>query len=82
MFKFVAVIIINMMLLCPYFVFIDTSLSKHEDMFFDFGFRLRQARSKLGGLDTSILHHVFLLLFIMFLSIIMLFGVILMPFLS
>ena len=32
--------------------------------------------------DTSILHHVFLLLFIMFLSIIMLFGVILMPFLS
>ena len=32
--------------------------------------------------DTSILHHVFLLLFIIFLSIIMLFGVILMPFLS
>ena len=26
MFNFVAVIIINMMLLCPYFVFIDTSL--------------------------------------------------------
>ena len=41
-----------------------------------------QARSKLGGVDTSILHHVFLLLFIMFLSIIMLFGVILMPFIS
>ena len=32
--------------------------------------------------DTSILYHVFLLLFMMFLSIIMLFGVILMPFLS
>ena len=32
--------------------------------------------------DTAILHHVFLLLFIMFLSIIMLFGVILLPFLS
>jgi hypothetical protein len=32
--------------------------------------------------DTSILHHVFLLLFILFLDIIMLFGVILMPFLS
>ena len=41
-----------------------------------------QARYKLGGVDTSILHHVFLLLFTMFLSIIMLFGVILMPFLS
>ena len=39
-FKFVAVIII-MMLLCSYFVFIDTSLSKHVDMFFDFGFRMR-----------------------------------------
>ena len=37
-------------------------------------------RSKLGGVDMSILHHVFLLLFMMFLCIIMLFGVILMPF--
>ena len=33
-------------------------------------------------IDTSILHHDFLLLFIMFLCIIMLYGVILMPFLS
>ena len=41
MFKFDVVIIMNMMLLCQYFVFIDTSLSKHVDMFFDFGFRLR-----------------------------------------
>ena len=41
MFNFVAVIIINMMLLCLYFVFIDTSLSKHVDMFFYFSFRLR-----------------------------------------
>ena len=41
MFNFVDVIIINMMLLCPYFVFIVTSLSKHVDMFFDLGFRLR-----------------------------------------
>ena len=40
MFNFVVVIIIDMMLLCPLF-FIDTSLSKHVDMFFDFGFRLR-----------------------------------------
>ena len=38
----------------------------------------------LGPMRTSvsILHHVFLLLFMMFLCIIMLFGVILMPFLS
>ena len=41
MLKFVVVIISYMMLLCPYFVFIDTSPSKHVDMFFDFGFRLR-----------------------------------------
>ena len=68
MLKFVAVIIIYMMLLCPYFVFIDTSLSL--------------SRSKLGGVDTSILRHVYLLLFILFLCIIMLFGVIPMPFLS
>ena len=44
MFKFVAVIIIYMMLLCPYFIFIDTSLSKHVDMFFDFGFSLEDKR--------------------------------------
>ena len=50
-FKFVAVIIINMMLLCPYFVFIDTSLSKHVDMFFDFGFSLEDKRGlSLGEL--------------------------------
>ena len=71
MLKFVAIIIIYMMLLCSYFVFIDTSLSKHVDMFFDFGFASGQARSKLGGVDTSILHHVYLLLFMMFLCIIM-----------
>ena len=43
MFKFVVVIIMNMMLLCPYFVVTDTSLSlsKHVDMFFDFGFSLQ-----------------------------------------
>ena len=37
--------------------------------------------SKLD-LDTSILNHVYLLLFIMFLGMIMLFGVIIMSFLS
>ena len=82
MFNFVAVIIINMMLLCSYFVFIDTSLKAcgHVSRFW---FSLEDKRGlSLGGVDTSILHHVFFMLFIMFLSIIMLFGVILMPFLS
>ena len=48
MFNFVAVIIINMMLLWPY-LFIDTSLSKHVDMFFDFGFRLRTSEVYAWG---------------------------------
>ena len=40
-----------MMLLCPYFVLIDTSLSKHVDMFFDFGFLLEDKRGvSLGEL--------------------------------
>ena len=51
MFNFIDVMIINMMLLCPYFVFIDTSLSKHVDMFFDFGFSLEDKRGlSLGEL--------------------------------
>jgi len=39
--SFFVVMIISMMLLCLYFVFIDTSLSNHVNMFFDIGFRLR-----------------------------------------
>ena len=66
MLKFVVVIISYMMLLCLYFVFINTSLSKHVDMFSISVFTCGQAGSKLGGVDTSILHHVFLLLFMMF----------------
>ncbi|KAE8779330.1 retrotransposon ty1-copia subclass [Hordeum vulgare] len=38
--------------------------------------------SKLGGVDTSILHHVFMLIFIASLAVISLHGTILMPFLS
>ena len=51
MFNFVVVIIINMMLLCSYFVFIDTSLSlsKHVDMFLDIGFSLEDK----GGLSLG-----------------------------
>ena len=38
---FVVVIRMIMMPSCPYFIFIDTSISKHVDMIIDFGFRLR-----------------------------------------
>ena len=79
--KFFVVIIISMMLLCPYFVFIDTFLSLSMWACFSIlVFASGQARSKLGGVDTSILHHVFLLLFTNFLRIIMLYGVIIVPF--
>ena len=35
---------------CLYFIFIDTSISKHVDIFFDFGFRLRKRGLRLGEL--------------------------------
>ena len=41
MLDFVVVMLISMMLLCTYFVSIDTSLSNHVDMLFNIGFRLR-----------------------------------------
>ena len=59
MFNFVVVIIINMMLLCSYFIFIDTSLPKHVDMFFDFGFSLEDKR----GLSLGELIHPFSIMF-------------------
>src|SRR3990170_2869223 len=59
MLKFVAVIIIYMMLLCLYFVFIDTSLSKHVNMFFDVGFSLEDKR----GLSLGELIHPFCIMF-------------------
>ena len=38
-----------MMPSCTYFIFIDTSISKHVDMFFDFGFRLRTSEVQAWG---------------------------------
>ena len=36
---------------CPYFIFINTSISKHVDIFFDFGFSLEDKRGlSLGEL--------------------------------
>ena len=57
------------------FYFIDTSISKHVDIFFDIGFRLRTS-------DKSILHHAFISIFIALWAIITRYVTILMPFLS
>ena len=48
---YVAVIRMTMMPSCPYFIFIDTSISKHVDIFCDFGFSLEDKRGlSLGEL--------------------------------
>ena len=48
---YVAVIRMIMMPSCPYFIFIDTSISKHVNIFFDFGFSLEDKRGlSLGEL--------------------------------
>ena len=48
-----------MLLVC--ILFIDASLSKLVDRFTEFIFAWGQARSKLGGVDTSKMHHYFVL---------------------
>ena len=71
-----------MMHACPYFV-LSTPLSLNMWAYlFISAFAWGQARSKLGGVDTSILHHVFMLIFIASWAVISLHGTILMPFLS
>ena len=51
--------------LCPYFIFIDTFISKHVDIFFDFGFSLEDKRGlSLGELIRPFLHHAFISTFI------------------
>ena len=57
------------------FYFIDTSISKHVEIFVDIGF-------SLGGVDTSILHHAFMLISIVLWVVITRYVTILMPFLS
>ena len=48
---YVAVIRIIMMPSCPYFIFINTSIFKHVDIFFDFDFSLEDKRGlNLGEL--------------------------------
>ena len=53
-----------MMPSCPYFI-LSTLLSVNMWTYFSFSaFTWGQARSKLGGVDTSILHHAFISIFI------------------
>ena len=72
---YVAVMRIIMMPSCPYFTFIDASTSKHEDIFIVIGFSLE-------GVDTSILHHAFISIFIALWTVISLYVTILMASLS
>ena len=57
---YVDVIRMIMMPSCPYFIFIDASTSKHEDIFIVIGFSLEDKRGLSLGVDTSILHHAFI----------------------
>ena len=64
------------------FYFIDTSISKHVDIFSISASAWGQARSKLGGVDTSILHHAFISIFTALWDITTHYVTICMPFLS
>ena len=82
--KSIYVVVIRMIMMpsCPYFIFIDTSIYKHVDIFSISAFAWGQARSKLGGVDTSILHHAFISILIALWGVITHYVTILMPFLS
>ena len=61
---YVVVLKMIMMPSCPYFI-LSTPLSLNMWTYFlILAFAWGQARSKLGGVDTSILHHAFILIFI------------------
>ena len=67
---------------CPYFI-LSTPLSLNMWTYFLISaFARGQARSKLGRVDTSILHHAFILIFIALWAVITCYVTILMPFLS
>ena len=83
--KSIYVVVIRMIMMpsCPHFIFIDTSISKTCGHIFRFRlFAWGQARSKLGGVDTSILHHAFISIFIALWTVITHYVTILMPILS
>ena len=79
---YVAVLRMIMMLSCPYFI-LSTPLSLNMWTYFSISaFAWGQARSKLGGVDMSILHHAFISIFIALWAVITHYVTILMPFLS
>ena len=79
---YVVVLKMIMMPSCPYFI-LSTPLSLNMWTYFSIlGFAWGQARSKLGGVDTSILHHAFISIFIALWAVITHYFTILMPILS
>ena len=64
------------------FYFIDTSTSKHVDIFIVIGFRLRTSEVYAWGVDMSILHHAFIFIFIALWAVITRYVTILMAILS
>ena len=79
---YVVVLKMIMMLSCPYFI-LSTPLSLNMWTYFSIlAFAWGQARSKLGGVYTSILHHAFISIFIALWAVITHYVTILMPILS
>ena len=79
---YVAVLKMIMMPSCPYFI-LSTPLSLNMWTYFLISaFAWGQARSKLGGVDTSILHYAFISIFIALWAVITHYVTILMPILS
>ena len=72
----------SMMPSCPYFI-LSTPLSLNMWTYFSISaFAWGQARSKLGGVDTSILHYAFVFIFITLWAVVTHYITILMHFLS
>ena len=79
---YIAILKMIMIPSCPYFI-LSTPLSLNMWTYFSIStFAWGQARSKLGGVDTSILHHAFILIFIALWAVITHYITIFMPFLS
>ena len=81
---FIYVVVIRMIMMpsCPYFI-LSTPLSLNMwTCFLLSASTWGQARSKLGGVDTSILHHAFISIFLALWAVITHYVTILMPILS
>ena len=84
MYIYVYVVVLRMIMMpsCSYFI-LSTPLSLNMWTYFSIlAFAWGQARSKLGGVDTSILHHAFTSIFIASWAVITHYVTILMPILS